>query len=79
VTIFTLNAGSNSLKFEIVTTNAGGRGEEQSRFGLSVIVGAYDNIEKEHSVLSLLENKQPRHNQQMEIRDHGHATDLLFE
>lgn len=78
MTILTLNAGSNSLKFEIVAANAGGT-EDQSRFGSSLIAGAYDNIGKEHSALSLLENKQPRYKQAMEIRDHGHATDLLFE
>jgi acetate kinase len=71
--ILTLNAGSNSLKFEIVAAEADGG------FGASLIAGAYDDIGKEHSVFSLLENKRPYQSEELEIRDHGHATKLLFE
>jgi acetate kinase len=77
--ILTLNAGSNSLKFEIVAAEAGGCAEDGSRFGASLIAGTYDNVGKEHSVFSLLENKRPRHSKELEIRDYGHAADLLFE
>jgi acetate kinase len=76
--ILALNAGSNSLKFEIVAANEGGT-ENQSGFGSSLASGAYDDIGKEHSAFSLLENKRQRHTEEMTIRDHGHATDLLFE
>ena len=71
--ILTLNAGSNSLKFEIVAAQSGGG------FGESLSAGAYDNIGKEHSVFSLLENKKALHTEETEIRDYGHAADLLFD
>ena len=71
--VLTLNAGSNSLKFEIVAAEA------DSGFGASLIAGAYDDIGKEHSVFSLLENKRPYQSEELEIHDHGHATKLLFE
>lgn len=71
--ILALNAGSNSLKFEIVAAKKG------YRFGSSLVAGAYDDIGKEHSAFSLLENKRERHKEKMAIRDHGHATDLLLE
>ncbi|HEY6990246.1 MAG TPA: acetate/propionate family kinase [Bryobacteraceae bacterium] len=71
--ILTLNAGSNSLKFEIVAAKPGGG------FGESLLAGAYDNIGKEHSVFSLLENKKAVHTEATEIRDYGHAAELLFD
>lgn len=78
--ILTLNAGSNSLKFEIVAAEADSRGsEDRPTFGSSVVAGAYDNIGKEHSAFTLLENKQTWHREEIEIRDHGHATKLLFD
>jgi len=70
--VLTLNAGSNSLKFEIVAAEA------DSGFGASLIAGAYDDIGKEHSVFSLLENKRPYQSEELEIHDHGHATKLLL-
>ena len=71
--ILTLNAGSNSLKFEIVAAESGGG------FGASLLAGAYDNIGKEHSAFSLLENKKAFHTEVIEIRDYGHAAELLFD
>jgi acetate kinase len=73
VIILTLNAGSNSLKFELVSAESGGG------FGASLAAGAYDNIGKEHSAFSLLRNKQAFQKRDMEIRDYAHATELLFE
>jgi acetate kinase len=73
VIILTLNAGSNSLKFELVAAEAGGG------FGAGLAAGAYDNIGKEHSAFSLLRNKQAFQKRDMEIRDYAHATELLFE
>jgi acetate kinase len=78
--ILTLNAGSNSLKFEIVAADPGDqRAEQPSRLGRSVVAGTYDDIGKEQSSFSLLENKQPCHKEEISIRDHGHATELLFD
>jgi acetate kinase len=76
--ILTLNAGSNSLKFEVVAVEPENR-SEPSPFGKSLVTGTYDDIGKEHSSFALLENKQPHDQEEIEIRDHCHATELLFE
>lgn len=78
--ILSLNSGSNSLKFEIVSVERRDNDSgEQAGFGQSLVSGAYDNIGKQHSAFALLENKQVRHKEEIEIRDHGHATGLLFD
>jgi len=74
--VLTLNAGSNSLKFEIVALEPQASGD--SLFGSSVLAGVYDNIGKKDSIFALLDNKRPRDQQGIEIRDHGHATELLL-
>ncbi len=81
MTILTLNAGSNSLKFEIVATQPNGTddGREARPFGRSLTAGSYDNIGRAHSTFSLLEGKRVRHQEELEIRDHGHASELLFD
>ena len=71
--ILTLNSGSNSLKFEIVASDT------RDSFGTSLISGVYDNIGKDNSVFALLENKQPRTQEKVQLRDHGHATELLLD
>lgn len=78
--VLTLNAGSNSLKFEVVAAEPDSSGSNsQATFGSSVIAGSYDNIGKKHSAFTLLKNKQTRHKEEIEVRDHGQATDLLFD
>ena len=72
--ILTLNAGSNSLKFEVVAAEPGNKS-----FGRSLLSGSYDDIGKEGSSFALLQRKQPRDKQNLPIRDHGHATELLLE
>jgi len=72
--ILTLNAGSNSLKFKIVAES--GSTEE---FGYSLVSGVYDNIGKNGSIFKLLDGKRPTHKEEIEIRDHGHATELLLD
>jgi acetate kinase len=72
--ILTLNAGSNSLKFEIIASEPGSAG-----FGRSLVSGAYDNVGKENARFALLEGKEARHQEQIEIRDHGHAAELLLD
>ena len=76
--ILTLNAGSNSLKFEIVA-QAPRSGDNETSFGPSVVAGSYDDIGKENSRFALLDNKRPGDERTMDIRDHGHATELLFD
>lgn len=73
--LLTLNAGSNSLKFEIIAADPG----PQNRFGNSVVAGVFDDIGKDNASFSLLDGKNPRNQERQEIKDHGHATDLLFE
>jgi acetate kinase len=76
--VLTLNAGSNSLKFEIVTVpdqNEAG----DIRWGTSVVAGSYDDVGKSSSVFNLLANKKVIHAEQTQIRDHEHAAALLFE
>ncbi len=78
--VLALNTGSNSLKFEIVAAERmAGKPEQEIRFGRSVLSGAYDNIGREHSTFSLLEGKQVRHKEEMQVRDHGHAAELLLD
>jgi len=71
--ILTLNAGSNSLKFEIIAAQPG-----SSAFGRSLLTGSYDDVGKQNSAFTLLDGKQPRHQEHAEVRDHGHATELLL-
>jgi acetate kinase len=78
--ILTLNAGSNSLKFEIIATQPSAtEPENQLRFGSSLIAGACDDIGKEHSAFSLRKNKHKLRREEVQIRDHGRATELLFD
>jgi len=72
--ILTLNAGSNSLKFEIIAAQPG-----SSAFGRSLLTGSYDDVGKQNSAFTLLDDKQPRHQEQIEVRDHGHAAELLLD
>lgn len=72
--ILALNAGSNSLKFEIVAA-----GPQNAGFGRSLLSGSYDDIGKPQAAFSLWEGKQIRSKQPMEIADHGRAAELLFD
>jgi acetate kinase len=72
--ILTLNAGSNSLKFEIVAAEPGDSG-----FGRSLLAGSYDDVGKPNAAFALWQGKEIRGREETEIRDHGHATELLFD
>lgn len=79
--ILVLNAGSNSLKFEIVAAErrvAGGF-PQPVLFDRSVIGGACDNVGKPGASFSIFAGKEIRHSEQVEIRDHGHAAELVFD
>ncbi len=71
--ILTLNAGSNSLKFEVVEVVG-----QDAGFGRSLVSGSYDNIGKDDGKFSLFDGKRPKYTEKREVRDHGHATELLF-
>lgn len=70
--ILALNAGSNSLKFEIVAAG-------ETQFGASLVCGAYDDVAKQRSTFTVRQNKRDVHKEEIEIRNHGHATELLFD
>lgn len=78
--VLTLNAGSNSLKFEIVEAETQtGKPDEQASFGKTLTSGSYDDIGKEQAAFTLKNNEGNPKKQQVEIRDHGHATELLID
>jgi acetate kinase len=78
--ILTLNAGSNSLKFEIIEAEpTADKSNSDVRFGRSLVSGSYDDIGKQHSKFSLARNTSHPGEQQVKVEDHGQATDLLFD
>lgn len=77
--ILSLNAGSNSLKFEIIAAEPHRLKNGTPEFGRSLVSGAYDDIGKESSTFSLLDGKRITRKEKAEVRDHGHATELLFD
>jgi acetate kinase len=72
--ILVLNAGSNSLKFEVLEAKPDG----DDRFGSVILAGSYDDVGKDHSSFSVGPNKSTGNKQAQKVRDHGHATELLF-
>lgn len=72
--VLALNAGSNSLKFEVVAIEPGADDD----FGTSLVSGSYDDIGKDSSGFARLENKKPVEERKLEVRDHRHATELLL-
>jgi acetate kinase len=79
MTILTLNAGSNSLKFEVITAEPHRLEHDPPEFGRSLVSGAYDNIGKQCSTFSLFDGKRIKRKEKTEVRDHGHATELLLD
>jgi acetate kinase len=72
--VLALNAGSNSLKFNVVAT-----GPDKGEFGDDLLSGAYDDIGREHSTFMLLDQKRIVHREQVTAPDHGKATELLLD
>jgi acetate kinase len=66
--------GQQLLKFEVIEAEPGGC----DRFDSILITGSYDDIGKEHSSFSVGPNKSTLKKQGLKIRDHKHATELLF-
>lgn len=78
--ILVLNPGSNSLKFEIVASEAHPTSTEvKDCFGDSLLAGSYDDVGKQQSTFRLSGPAQAAHKEEIEVRDHGHATELLFD
>lgn len=76
--ILVLNAGSNSLKFEVIDAQPDSSASE-IQFGRSLLSGAYDDIGKEGAAFRLLNTKGSDHKEKSDVRDHGHAAQLLVE
>lgn len=77
--ILTLNAGSNSLKFEIIEEHRSRHHRNGDGFGKVILAGSYDDIGKAAAKFSLLDGKRPKKEQRLEIRDHKHAATLLLD
>ncbi len=72
--ILALNAGSNSLKFQVVDQPEG-----KSHFGKILLSGGYDQIGKEGGTFSLFDGKRIKQRDDVQTRDYGHAAELLFD
>ncbi|MFL6450293.1 MAG: acetate/propionate family kinase [Bryobacteraceae bacterium] len=78
--ILVLNSGSNSLKFELIDAEPNTEGaDEETRWGSTLVAGGYDNIGKPHSTSSVLAYGKQVHKEETEVRDYGHAAELLFQ
>jgi len=76
--VLALNAGSNSLKFDIVL-NELDRGEAGAEFGKKLVSGSYDDIGKQDASFSLYEAKEKRQHERREIRDYPDAVKQLLD
>ncbi|HTV79569.1 MAG TPA: acetate/propionate family kinase [Steroidobacteraceae bacterium] len=72
--ILTLNAGSNSLKFEFVRTAQGA-----AKWGESVLAGAFDDIGKPEAKFSLRSGKRVVSSRRHSAGSHEEAARALFE
>jgi acetate kinase len=89
VRILTLNAGSNSLKFEFVRMPGPGQGEgegqregqgsSQTGWGESVLAGSMDDVGKDTCRFTLTSNKQVLHSQKCAAGGYEEAARYLFD
>jgi acetate kinase len=78
--ILVLNSGSNSLKFELVEAEPHAEAEEErTKWGSTLVSGAYDDVGKSSSKFSLLQNGNQVRSDKTQVRDYGHAAELLFD
>jgi acetate kinase len=77
--ILALNSGSNSLKFEVIEADPDTRKDEKTHWGSTAVSGSYDNVGKPHSTFSLMRDGEQLRKEQTEVRDYGHAAELLFD
>jgi len=77
--ILVLNSGSNSLKFELVDAEPNAEAEEErTKWGSTLVSGEYDNVGKPNSKFSVLQNGNQVRSDKTQVRDYGHAAELLF-
>lgn len=74
--ILSLNAGSNSLKFEIAEVLPG-KSEAGAEFGRPLLRGSYDNVGKENGIFKTSAEGETRHEQDVELPSYGRAAELL--
>ncbi len=75
--VLVLNAGSGSLKFDIIDAEPANR-NQGVQFGQSLVAGAYDNIGKPEGLFQFSGAGESGKSEQLEVRDHGHAAELLL-
>ncbi len=76
--ILSLNAGSNSLKFEIVDVDPQDPNNEASDLGRKIVSGAYDNIGKQDGQFTLFDGKHVRHQEPKDVPSYARAAELLL-
>jgi acetate kinase len=83
VKVLTLNAGSNSLKFEVVatdySTNDDKSGDSRSQFGRSLLSGAIDDIGKKTCSIAFMDGKKERMRRALAVPNHGAATSWVLD
>jgi acetate kinase len=73
--VLALNSGSNSLKFELFRVAP----DHEMDRAETVVQGAYDNIGKSGGTFSLSKEGREIAHEDCEIRNYGHAAELLFD
>jgi acetate kinase len=76
--VLALNAGSNSLKFEVVDQSDGGPGT-RNEFGTSLLAGSIDDIGKSNASFSLLKDKKTSFKKSVKVNDHGIAAGMVLD
>jgi acetate kinase len=76
--VLALNAGSNSLKFEVVDQPAAAPGN-RAEFGKSLLAGSIDDIGKSGAAFSLLKDKKTGCKQSVQVKDHGVAAGMVLD
>jgi acetate kinase len=78
--VLALNAGSNSLKFQIVDLDGRSRLDSpEFHFGRTLVRGAYDNIGKNGGVFTLFDGERETHREEIALADYGDAATQCFD
>jgi acetate kinase len=72
--VLVLNAGCNSLKFEVVDQSG-----SANDFGSSLLAGSIDDIGKSNAAFSLLKDKKTSFKKSVGVADHGVAAGLVLD
>ena len=77
--VLSLNAGSNSLKFEIVEADTKPAAPDEFRFGHTLVSGSYDNVGKSDGTFTLFDGKRFTHRESKQIADYAAAAGMLLD